>query len=82
MICTREHGHPIHYRAVSESLGTKLAAGTIEWGMTCPHPLEDVSAASKIAGVLIRGRWIGSQEIHRTMQKIAASFEAPNERSH
>jgi hypothetical protein len=39
------------------------------------NPLEDVSAASMIAGVLMRGRWIGEEEIRKTMQEIAASFE-------
>lgn len=36
------------------------------------NPLEDVAAAAKIAGVLIQGRWVGAEEIHRTMQKLAA----------
>jgi imidazolonepropionase-like amidohydrolase len=70
-----------------EYLGEGDLAGTIQVGkrsdllLLDENPLEDVSAASKIAGVLIRGRWIGSQEIRRTMQKIAASYEAPAERS-
>ncbi|HMA54929.1 MAG TPA: amidohydrolase family protein, partial [Acidobacteriota bacterium] len=65
-----------------EYLGEGDLAGTIQVGkrsdllLLDENPLEDVSAASKIAGVLIRGRWIGSKEIHETMQKIAASFEA------
>ena len=37
------------------------------------NPLENVSAASRIAGVLMRGRWIGSREIHERMQEIAAA---------
>jgi imidazolonepropionase-like amidohydrolase len=70
-----------------EYLGEGDLAGTIQVGkrsdllLLDANPLEDVSAAAKIAGVLIRGRWIGSQEIRRTMQKIAASFEALNERA-
>lgn len=66
-----------------EYLGEGDRAGTIEVGkrsdllLLDENPLEDVSAASKIAGVLIRGRWIEREEIHKTMQKIAASFEVP-----
>lgn len=66
-----------------EYLGESGLAGTIQVGKRSDlllldgNPLEDVSAAARIAGVLIRGRWIGSQEIRGTMQKIAASFEAP-----
>jgi imidazolonepropionase-like amidohydrolase len=41
------------------------------------NPLEDVSAASRIAGVWVQGRWIGPEEIRGKMKEIAASFEAP-----
>ncbi len=66
-----------------EYLGEADRAGTIEVGkqsdllLLDENPLEDVAAASKIAGVLIRGRWIGREEIRKTMQEIAASFEVP-----
>jgi imidazolonepropionase-like amidohydrolase len=66
-----------------EYLGEADRAGTIEVGkrsdllLLDENPLEDVSAASKIAGVLIRGRWIERKEIRKTMQEIAASFEVP-----
>lgn len=64
-----------------EYLGEADRAGTIEVGkrsdllLLDENPLEDVSAAAKIAGVLIRGRWIGREEIRKTMRKIAASFD-------
>jgi len=64
-----------------EYLGEGDRAGTIEVGKQSDllllegNPLEDISAASRIAGVLIRGRWIGREEIRKTMQEIAASFE-------
>ena len=66
-----------------EYLGEADRAGTIEAGKRADlllldeNPLEDVSAASKIAGVLIKGRWLERKEIHKRMQEIAASFEAP-----
>ena len=64
-----------------EYLGEGDRSGTIQVGKQSDllllegNPLEDVSAASEIAGVLIRGRWIGREEIRKTMQEIAASFE-------
>ena len=67
-----------------EYLGEGDQAGTIEVGKRSDlllleeNPLEDVSAASKIAGVLVRGRWVGRDEISVTMRKIATSFEAPS----
>jgi imidazolonepropionase-like amidohydrolase len=66
-----------------EYLGESDRAGTIEVGkqtdllLVDENPLRDVSAASKIAGVLMRGRWIGREEIDKTMQGIAASFRLP-----
>jgi imidazolonepropionase-like amidohydrolase len=64
-----------------EYLGESDLAGTIEVGkqtdllLLDANPLEDISAASRIAGVLVRGRWIGSEEIRKTMEAIAAAFE-------
>ena len=60
-----------------EYLGESSEAGTIEVGkrsdllLVEANPLEDVSAASKIAGVMMRGRWIGRTEIDRKMRKIS-----------
>jgi imidazolonepropionase-like amidohydrolase len=67
-----------------EYLDEAGGAGTIQVGkhtdllLVDANPLSDISATSKIAGVLIRGRWIGREEIHKTMQSIAASFRAPD----
>ncbi len=70
-----------------EYLGESEKAGTIEIGkqtdllLLDQNPLEDVSAASKIAGVLIQGRWVGAAEIEKRMQELAAS-NAPARPSH
>jgi imidazolonepropionase-like amidohydrolase len=59
-----------------EYLGESMEAGTIELGKRSDlllvegNPLEDISAASKIAGVMMRGRWIGRHEIDKKMQEI------------
>lgn len=60
-----------------EYLGEADRAGTIEAGkhtdllLLDENPLQDVRAASKISGVLLRGRWIGAEEIRKKMQSIA-----------
>ena len=60
-----------------EYLGETRDAGTIAVGkrtdliLVEANPLEDVSAASKIAGVMMRGRWIGKEEINRRMREIS-----------
>jgi imidazolonepropionase-like amidohydrolase len=61
-----------------EYLGESKDAGTIEVGkrtdllLVDGNPLEDISAASKITGVLMRGRWIDRQQIDRRMKQISA----------
>lgn len=63
----------------SEYLGESDKTGTIEVGkrsdllLVDENPLEDIAAVSRIAGVVVRGRWIGPEEIHERMQAIAAS---------
>ena len=64
-----------------EYLGESDRAGTIQVGRQTDlllleaNPLEEISAASRIAGVLVRGRWIGAAEIERRMQALTASAE-------
>lgn len=61
-----------------EFLGEAEHAGTIEIGkrtdllLVDGNPLEDISAASKIEGVLMRGRWIDRVEIETRMEEVAA----------
>ena len=65
-----------------EYLGESREAGTIEVGkrtdllLVDANPLEDISAASRLAGVMMRGRWIGREEIDRRMREIAAKSAA------
>jgi imidazolonepropionase-like amidohydrolase len=65
-----------------EYLGEAQQAGTIAVGkrtdllLVEANPLEDVSAASKVAGVLMRGRWVGKDEIDRRMTAISAAAPA------
>lgn len=69
-----------------EYLGESDKAGTIEVGkqsdlvLVDENPLKDISGASKVAGVLMRGRWIGADEIKKRMKEIETS-SPPSSRS-
>jgi imidazolonepropionase-like amidohydrolase len=68
-----------------EYLGESKEAGTIEVGkrpdllLVDANPLEDISAASRIAGVMMRGRWIAKEEIDRRMRDISGKHAGSND---
>ncbi len=66
---------PFEYLGESDRAGTIAVGKQSDLLLVEENPLRDISAASKVAGVLIRGRWIGKEEIHQRMQQIAASFK-------
>jgi imidazolonepropionase-like amidohydrolase len=61
-----------------EYLGESARAGTVAVGqhsdllLVGANPLEDIGALSRVAGVLVRGRWIGRAEIEQRMEKRRA----------
>lgn len=70
-----------------EYLGEINKAGTIQVGKQSDlvlldgNPLKDITAASKVAGVLMRGRWIGPDEIKKRMSDIEESFQGSSSSS-
>ena len=60
-------------------LGEADRAGTIEVGkrsdllLVNGNPLQDVGAAADVAGVLVRGRWLGAEEIASRMAPLKAA---------
>ena len=62
-----------------QAVGQSDRAGTIAVGqhsdllLLNSDPLEDISAASLIEGVLIRGRWLGARELRDRMQALASA---------
>jgi hypothetical protein len=38
-------------------------------------PLKDLSNTARRAGVMVRGRWLGEEEIQKRLAAIAASFK-------
>lgn len=67
---------PFEYLGESDRAGTIAVGQQSDLLLVEENPLADVSAAAKIAGVLVRGRWIGKEEIRVTMGEIATSFAA------
>jgi imidazolonepropionase-like amidohydrolase len=67
-----------------EYLGEAADAGTIQVGkrtdllLVDGNPLQDIGAAARISGVLMRGRWIHEAQIAARMEQVrAAAPEAP-----
>lgn len=60
-------------------LGESAGAGTIEVGKRSDlilvehNPLQDVKAAGQIRGVLLRGRWLGKDELDAKMKALAGA---------
>jgi imidazolonepropionase-like amidohydrolase len=66
-------------RAVAEHLGTSKSAGTIEVGKRADvvlldgNPLQEIGNTSKIAGVMIGGRWLPKNDIDKRLQASRAA---------
>lgn len=63
--------NPFEYLGESDRAGTIAAGKQSDLLLVDANPLEDITAASKVSGVLIQGRWIGEDEIRTTMESIA-----------
>jgi hypothetical protein len=64
--------NPFDYLGEEDKAGTIAVGGQSDLLLLDANPLENISAASMISGVLIRGRWITADELHKKMQEIAA----------
>jgi imidazolonepropionase-like amidohydrolase len=66
-------------RNASEYLGAAGEFGTIEPGKRADlllldaNPLQSVANASRVAGVMVRGRWLPRAELDRMLEEIAAA---------
>jgi imidazolonepropionase-like amidohydrolase len=63
---------PFAYLGETDQAGTIAVGKRSDLLLVDENPLEDISGASKISGVLIRGRWIGRREIEDRMLGLAA----------
>jgi imidazolonepropionase-like amidohydrolase len=69
-------------RYVAEALKQDGAFGTVAAGQWADlvlleaNPLEDLTNLTRRAGVLVRGRWVGADEITAGLERIAAKYAA------
>ena len=63
---------PFEYLGESERAGRVAVGQQSDLLLVAGNPLKDLSALSLVAGVLVRGRWIGKTEIQQRMQELAA----------
>lgn len=69
--------HPFEYLGESEKAGTIAVGKQGDLVLVDGNPLEDVAAAAKISGVLVRGRWIDRKAIDETMGKLSDVVNVP-----
>jgi imidazolonepropionase-like amidohydrolase len=65
--------NPFEYLGESDKAGTIAVGKRTDLLLVDANPLEDISAASHIGGVLMRGRWIGAEELQLKMQAIVGA---------
>lgn len=69
-------------RNVGDYFRDKDAFGTIEAGRRADlllveaNPLHDIRNVSRLAGVMVRGRWLTREEIDRRLGQIAAAYQS------
>ena len=57
-------------------------AGTIEVGKRADvvllqnNPLYDISATQAISGIMLKGRWLGKEDLENGLEELATSYEA------
>lgn len=62
---------PFEYLGESDSAGTIAVGKRSDLILVDGNPLDDISAASRIAGVLVRGRWVTRAEIDTKMSTLS-----------
>jgi imidazolonepropionase-like amidohydrolase len=68
---------PFVYLGESDRSGTITVGKYTDMVLVDENPLKDISATSKISGVMIRGRWIDSVEINKRMKAIETGNLSP-----
>jgi N-acyl-D-aspartate/D-glutamate deacylase len=69
-------------RYVSQALKQDGAFGVVAEGQWADlvlldaNPLQDLANLTRRSGVIVRGRWVGAQEINDGLARIAAKYAA------
>jgi imidazolonepropionase-like amidohydrolase len=64
--------NPAAYLGTPEAFGRVAVGARADLLLLRGNPLEDVSHVSRPEGVMVRGRWLGREEIESRLQAIAA----------
>ena len=68
---------PFEYLRESDRAGTIAVGQHSDLLLVDANPLEDIAATTRVAGVLMRGRWIGKAEIDRRLRELAGGGRTP-----
>lgn len=68
---------PFEYLRESDRAGTIAVGQHSDLLLVDANPLEDIAATTRVAGVLMRGRWIGKAEIDRRLRELAGEGRTP-----
>jgi imidazolonepropionase-like amidohydrolase len=71
---------PAELLHASDSIGTVAVGKRADLILTDGNPLADVGNAQKIAGVMVRGRWLPADDLHALLERLAASYAPPADR--
>ena len=73
--------NPFDYLGESGRAGTIAVGKTTDLLLVDANPLDNVAAASRIFGVMMRGRWLSRTDIDRRMRAIAAKHSSSSSSS-
>ena len=72
-------------RAVKKETGAHLIEASGQYLIPAPSdmhvhletdPLSDIAATRAISGVMLRGRWLGKEDLERGLEELAAGYAA------
>jgi len=66
--------NPAHYFGKSDEFGTITPGKRADLLLLSGNPLADIHNTTRIEGVMIRGRWMGSGELHAALEKVPSSY--------
>lgn len=65
------------YLSTEDDFGTVAPGQRADLVLLEANPLDDILNVTRIAGVMVRGRWLSGDEIRARLEEIAASYDGP-----
>jgi imidazolonepropionase-like amidohydrolase len=69
--------NPAVYFGTPDDFGTVAVGRRADLILLEANPLQDIANARRVAGVMVRGRWLPQQEIQQRLDAIAAEVRQP-----